>query len=69
MCIGDRGLLYIDLNQKSIRLGNILSFSESNNDYIQFQSSLTVLSMAYVAYLPRPFFKIQKGLILDWCGC
>lgn len=36
MCIGDRGPLYIDLNQKSIRLGNILSFSESNNDYIQF---------------------------------
>jgi len=34
--IGDRGPLYIDLNQKSIRLGNILSFSESNNDYIQF---------------------------------
>ena len=36
MCIGDRGPLYIDLNQKSIRLGNILSFSESNNDDIQF---------------------------------
>jgi hypothetical protein len=36
VCIGDRGQLYIDLNQKSIRLGNILSFSEPNNDYIQF---------------------------------
>ena len=34
MCAGDRGSFYIDLKQKSIRLGNILGFSELNDDYI-----------------------------------
>jgi hypothetical protein len=34
MSVGDKGALYIDLKQKSIRLGNILGFSELNDDYI-----------------------------------
>jgi hypothetical protein len=34
MSVGDKGALYINLKQESIRLGNILGFPELNDDYI-----------------------------------
>lgn len=75
VCIGDRGLLYIDLNQKSIRLGNILSFSESNNDYIQFQKinaglstyKIVIPKMNNSKYLKQTFNKLKQWyFIWSW---
>lgn len=50
MSIGDKGAVYTDLNQKSIRLGNILGFI-LNDNYIQFQKINSGLSRYKVGHL------------------